>query len=139
MQPDSRPLPQRTPARRKATKATGIAVLDGRTYEGRLARQLREGFRAQIGTPNPVEAALIDRAVMLSLQIARLDAGAAENGGQFEKWQSDIYLAWSNSLVRTLAQLGLAPKMSKAKRAAGGYDHSLFMERFATSDADAAA
>ena len=137
MQADSRQLPKRTATRRKATRAIGIAVLDGRTYEGQLARRMRAAFREQIGNPNPVEAALIDRAVMLSLQIARLDKAAAENGGQFEKWQSDIYLAWSNSLVRTLVRLGLAPK-SKARRADAGFDHS-FVDRFASADADAAA
>ncbi len=132
--------PGKPPPKRNYCKRTGLALLDGRTPEGRLAKRLREGFTGQIGSPNPVETALIERAVMLSLQIARFDKAAAENGGKFEKHQSDVYLAWSNTLVRTLAQLGLAPRTSKAKRQAG-YDHSVFLDRFvsAPADADAAA
>jgi hypothetical protein len=72
------------------------------------------------GRPSVVQRALIERAVWLSLRLAQLDRKIA--GGQnFTEIDSNTYLAWNNSLVRTLARLGIEPKQSN------GYDRDLVM------------
>lgn len=70
-------------------------------------RQVRAELTAHVGgQPSATQRALIDRAVWLSLHVAQLDARAAEGRGLTEH-DSRTYLAWSNTLTRTLRQLGL--------------------------------
>jgi hypothetical protein len=49
---------------------------------------------------------MIERAVMLSVYLARMDT-AALKGAAMSDHASRRYLAWSNTLTRTLRQLGL--------------------------------
>lgn len=81
-------------------------------------RDVRAELVAHVGgNPTATQKALIERAVWLSLHVAQLDAKAAEGRGLTEH-DSRTYLAWSNSLTRTLAQIGLkktlpnTPKLS---------------------------
>jgi hypothetical protein len=59
------------------------------------------------GKPSATQKALIERAAWLSLYVARLDAKAMESGAMTEH-DAKQYLAWSNSLSRTMKQLGYA-------------------------------
>jgi hypothetical protein len=84
-----------------------LGMLDQRSREYRLLRRFREALVAHIGgTPSAVQTALIERAAQLQLRIALFDAKFVEKGGMSDH-DSRTYLAWSNSLTRTLAQLGL--------------------------------
>jgi hypothetical protein len=84
-----------------------LGMLDQRSREYRLLRRFRESLVAHIGgTPSAVQTALIERAAQLQLRIALFDAKFVEKGGMSDH-DSRTYLAWSNSLTRTLAQLGL--------------------------------
>ena len=70
------------------------------------------GVRADLtahvgGKPSATQQMLIERAAQLTLQVAQLDAKIATPGGLTER-DHRAYLAWSNSLVRTLRTLGLA-------------------------------
>lgn len=84
-----------------------LQKLDGRTREGRLMRDVRAELTAHVGgKPSATQKALIERAVWLSLHIAQLDAKAAA-GRAMTEHDSRTYLAWSNSLTRTLREIGL--------------------------------
>src|SRR5436309_1690459 len=55
--------------------ASGLAKLDGSTREALLIARVRAELRAHVGgNPNPVQRALIERAALLSLRVAQLDA-----------------------------------------------------------------
>jgi len=66
------------------------------------------------GRPSATQRALIDRAAWLTLHIAQLDAKMAD-GRPLTECDSRTYLAWSNSLTRTLKQLGLQGAAEKPK------------------------
>ena len=86
-----------------------LARIDGRSREGRLLRSVRAELVRHIGgNPSATERALIERAVWLSLRVAQLDAKMAA-GNSFSDHDSRTYLAWSNSLARTLREVGLRP------------------------------
>lgn len=70
-----------------------------------------ERLRAELtvhvgGAPSAAARVLIERAVWLSLAVARLDARMLSDGGLSDH-ASREYLAWSNSLTRTMRALGL--------------------------------
>lgn len=70
-------------------------------------RQVRRDLIAHVGgKPSATQTALIERAATLSLLVAQLDAKALRAGAMTEH-DSRTYLAWSNSLTRTLKQLGM--------------------------------
>jgi hypothetical protein len=86
---------------------TTLANLDKRSWYGRLIRQVRQDLTDHIGgNPTPVQRMLIERASMLQLRVAMLDQKIID-GEILTVMDNNQYLAWSNSLVRTLAQLGL--------------------------------
>jgi hypothetical protein len=60
------------------------------------------------GQPSAVERQLIERAVRLGFQLELMDAKLAR-GDEFTEHDHRVYLAWSNSLGRTLRLLGLKP------------------------------
>ncbi len=102
---------------------------DGRSADAVLLRRTKAALSAHVGgKPSATQRALIDRAAQLTLHVARMDAKAMEDGCLSDH-ASREYLAWSNSLARTLALLGLdaakasAPSLreylaSKSQRAA---------------------
>jgi hypothetical protein len=81
--------------------------MDGRTWEAKLLHEVRRDLIAHCGeAPSATQRALIDRATWLTLYVARIDRRTAE-GGSMTEHDSRVYLAWSNSLARTLAKIGL--------------------------------
>ncbi len=85
-----------------------LAKIDQRTREARLMRETRARLIEHVGgRPSAVEAELIERAVQLTLKVAQLDAKLDANA--MTDHDHRFYLAWSNALTRTLAQLGLKP------------------------------
>jgi hypothetical protein len=90
-----------------------LAKLDGRTKEATLMRQVRKELIAHVGgSPNAVQRALIERAVMLSLKVAQIDAKMLA-GGPLTVHDSNYALAWNNSLRRTLVALGIESAAQK--------------------------
>jgi hypothetical protein len=84
-----------------------LAKLDGRTREARLMQQVRNELTEHVGgSPSATQRALIERAVNLSVRIAVMDQRFAETATQTEH-DSRTYLAWSNTLTRTMRSLGL--------------------------------
>jgi hypothetical protein len=57
---------------------------------------------------------LIERAAWLTLHVAQLDAKATATGGMTDH-AARQYLAWSNSLTRTLRELGLKGPVERAQ------------------------
>ncbi len=80
---------------------------DGRSADAVLLRRTKAALCAHVGgKPSATQRALIDRAAQLTLHVARMDARAMEDGGLSDHATRE-YLAWSNTLSRTLALLGL--------------------------------
>src|SRR5579859_7878760 len=107
--------PPKRRGRRRALPGSGpgsLALLDYRTREGRLLKHVRGELTAHIGgKPTAVQAALIDRAALLTLHVAMLDAKALGPGGRpgMSGHDQRAYLAFSNSLARALRELGIEP------------------------------
>lgn len=94
-----RPKPKK---RRKLLRLT-----DGRTSEAQLIAKVRAELTAHVGgKPTAAQRMLIDRAAMLSLQVYLMDRQALRDGTMSEHTCRQ-YLAWSNTLTRTLTALGL--------------------------------
>ena len=97
------------------SRAKAIAKLDGRTCEAKLLRETRLSLAEHLGgNPTATQRALIDRAAWLTLHMAQLDRKAADGGGLTEH-DSRTYLAWSNSLTRTLTAIGMKAAQPRAK------------------------
>ena len=81
--------------------------MDGRTWEAQLVRSTVCDLTAHVGgNPSAAQRALIDRAAWMTLHIAQLDRRTAESRMMTEH-DSRHYLAWTNSLSKTLRHLGL--------------------------------
>ncbi len=79
----------------------------GRIKEGRRLQRFRADLISHVGgSPTKVQSVLIDRATMLQCHLSRMDATALKDGGMSDH-ASRQYLAWSNTLARTLVRLGL--------------------------------
>ena len=90
-----------------------LAKLDGRTREAALMRDMRARLIAHVGgSPSAVELALIDRAAQLMLKVAQLDAKL--DASAMSDHDHRHYLAWSNSLTRTLEKLGMKSAPERA-------------------------
>ena len=99
----TRDMPKLGPYSRTAI----LSKLDGRTREARLMRGTRAALIAHVGgKPSVVQQTLIERACQLQIRIAMMDRAFADGGEQTEH-DSRTYLAWSNSLTRTLRELGV--------------------------------
>src|SRR5205823_2217501 len=84
-----------------------LAKLDGRTREAALLRSVREELTAYVGgRPNPLQRALIERAAVLSLRVAQIDAKIL-GGEELGRHDNNQALAWNNALRRTLVELGV--------------------------------
>lgn len=92
-----------------------LAKLDGRTREARLMARTRQDLTEHVGgTPSATQRALIERAVNLTVRVAAMDARFAETGVMTDH-DSRTYLAWSNTLTRTLRTLGTEQKQTKRR------------------------
>jgi hypothetical protein len=98
------PAIHRTP---RATRRVIPGLPTGRIKEGRRLQAFRADLIRHVGgAPTKVQAVLIDRATMLQCHVSRMDIQALVTGGMSDH-ASRQYLAWSNTLTRTLARLGL--------------------------------
>ena len=89
------------------SQARIIRSVDGRSVEGRMLRAIRNKLVSHVGgKPTAVQSILIDRAAILSLRIALMDAHE-KPGGPISEKNAREYLCWSNALVRLLRELGL--------------------------------
>lgn len=92
-----------------------LCKLDGRTREAALMRHVRKELIAHVGGhPNPVQRALIERAVILTLRVAQIDTKILQ-GEVLSLHDSNYALAWNNSLRRTLTALGVDSVSTSAK------------------------
>lgn len=81
--------------------------VDGRSREGRFLAAYRARLHEHLGgDPSPTQAMLIRQLAVLALRLQLMDEHAGPTG-VFSTADSQRYLAWSNSLVRGLAALGL--------------------------------
>lgn len=105
---ETRPLLRRAIRGRRLPESLQTAVrLDRRTVIGRDAVAFRKSLLAHVGgQPSAAQAGLIDIAVQLRMRVVAMDAKFAERGEQ-SAHDAKQYLAWSNSLSRTLIRLGL--------------------------------
>jgi hypothetical protein len=112
-----RPRPHRTPGinapgddQRADRMVRGLAAADWQgTAEGEFLEATRRDLTAHlggVGNLSAVEKILVERAIRLALYISLMDRQAARDRTLSERY-SRQYLAWSNSLVRTLAQMGI--------------------------------
>jgi hypothetical protein len=91
-----------------------LAKLDQRTKEARLLRETVRDLTHHVGGhPSATQRALIERAAWLTLHVAQLDAKATATGSMTDH-SARHYLAWSNSLTRTLRELGLKGPAERA-------------------------
>ncbi len=89
-----------------------------RSKEGLLLRKVRAELTAHVGTPSATQRIMIERAAVLSLQIAMLDAKHAAGG--LTSHDQREYLAWTNALTRLMRHLG---QKGAAERAPTLRDH----------------
>ncbi len=84
-----------------------LARLDNRSREGRIMAQVRADLTTHLGgKPSATQRAMIDRAAWLTLHMALIDAKIGTTGSLTDH-DSRTYLAWSNTLTRTMRSLGL--------------------------------
>jgi hypothetical protein len=89
------------------SKPNRIAVIDGRLAEAKLMARIRRELTQHVGgKPSAAQRILIDRAAALSLRLHLMDRESARFGEMSER-NGRQYLAWSNSLSRTLSLIGL--------------------------------
>jgi hypothetical protein len=89
------------------TRAPSLLRLDGRRREVKLLRQTRAELLGHVGPhPSATQRALVEVAVNLTLYVRLFDSKALAAGGLGER-DARQYLAYSNSLTRALARLGL--------------------------------
>lgn len=97
-----------------ARGAVGVAV-HGNSKEGRFLRAVERELTQHIGgSPSAAQRMLISRAARLALQLEMMDEAALAAGGAMSEGNSRRYLAWSNTLSRTLRELGLKGVAAKA-------------------------
>lgn len=91
-----------------------LSKMDGRSREARLIRDTRKALVEHVGgTPSAVQRSLIERAAVLTLQVAMLDAKQAQDG--MTERDGRQYLAWCNTLTRLLRQLGMHGAATRPK------------------------
>ena len=112
-----------------------LAQLDGRTREAALMRRVRTELVAHVGgNPTFPQRLLIERAVILSLRCAQIDAKILE-GQPLTLHDSNFALAWNNALRRTLVELGAEPATAKPMDA---MEYGRLLDERRRAEADAA-
>jgi hypothetical protein len=102
-------------ARRKPKRFTlhsrplTLAKLDGRTKEAALIRKVKAELTAHCGgNPTFPQKMMIDRAAILALRIAQIEAKIVA-GESLTLHDSNFAIAWFNAYRRTLTAIGLEP------------------------------
>jgi hypothetical protein len=110
-----------------------LGHLDRRTHEGKLYDEFHAKLLEHVGgSPTVAQAAIIERACWVNLRCSMMDAKVAT--GDFTEQDSNVYLAWANTLRRLLDALGLEPAAAKPP---GNRD--AFLEAIAARSREAAA
>src|SRR5215217_3761450 len=95
------------------TRRIVLGKIDGRSREAKLVHHTRNSLIDHCGgDPNAVQIAMIDQICQLTLRIQAMDRKFAESGEQTDH-DTRTYLAWSNSLVRLLCELGVKAQQPK--------------------------
>ena len=85
-----------------------LGYLDGRTKACRIMKTFRDQLINYCGgAPSATQLQVIDQACWLKLRLATLDGEIAS--GKASGFDNHQYLAWSNSLRRTMRDLGFEP------------------------------
>ena len=88
------------------SRRPALAELDMRSKAGWLLRRTRASLTAHLGgKPSATQAVLIERASMLTVQLALMDA--KHLAGVTTEHDARQHLAWNNALTRLMRQLGL--------------------------------
>ena len=99
------PRPQKSP-RTDAARLPFVWTRNNHTREAELYRRVVRDLTRQIGgRPTTAQELLIARIAWLCVHIAHIDARALA-GGEMSNHARREYLAWSNTLTRTLVVLG---------------------------------
>jgi len=98
---NGRPMPPRSGRAR-------LATFDGRTREARFIATLRADLILHVGgSPSVTEAELIDMACDTAFEIEAMKRRRAERDATLSLHDHKAFLAYQNTLRRTLAQLGM--------------------------------
>lgn len=107
--PDITPQPKRNPRRTDVSRWPMRWAKASRTKEGELYRATVRQLTAHLGgRPSVAEALLIGRAAWMQVHMAHIDERAMKDGGLSPHAVRE-YLAWANSMTRTLALIGMKP------------------------------
>ena len=88
------------------SRRIALGMIDGRRREARLMREVRDELIQHCGgRPSTVQRKLCERAAVLALRLAMMDAKAPD--GSLTERDAREYLCWHNAYVRTLRELGL--------------------------------
>jgi hypothetical protein len=124
---------QHSPSIRPHSKSRQLAKIDYRTSEGLIVKGLRRDLIKHLGgQPTAIERVLIERCCWLQIRLAMLDKKLA-TGREFTEIDSNVYLAWSNTLTRTLTRLGLKP--SKPNNTSTNASLNQYFKSFTDGDA----
>jgi hypothetical protein len=97
------------------SKLHSLWEIDQRTKEAMLMRRVRDELVEHLGgRPSITESLLIERACMLALKCAQLDAKILA-GETLTMHDNQHGLAWNNAFRRTLIELGLEPRAPAAR------------------------
>jgi hypothetical protein len=101
-----------------------LAGLDGRTWEYLYVKKYQAELTAHLGgNLTYIQQQLVERCAWLQLKLTMLDLRLAKDDGRrFTQQDNNVYLAWTNSLARTLLLLGVTVgKGIKKPRALRGH------------------
>ena len=101
--------PPATPKRPRtdAARLPFVWAAASHTKEGELYRRISRDLRAHIGgNPTAAQELLIGRIAWLQVHMARIDERAMRDGG-LSAHATREYLAWHNTIARSLSLLGL--------------------------------
>jgi hypothetical protein len=123
------------------TKLSGTKTLRATRTAAETTKQAATDKAQRRTTPSPVEAQLIIRAARLACHLEIWDERTIPNGGAFTATGHNHYIAWSNSLTRTLARLGMQPAEANEPPGAAldRHLHMLVERQAAKHDEDEAA
>ena len=106
---------KRIPKQAGKRQVRQLSDVDGRTKLGRITNELRRELYDHLGgAPNAVERALVEQCVTLRAKTAMIDARIID--GTANEMETAHYIAWCNSLRRSLAALnfGEAAKLIRS-------------------------
>jgi hypothetical protein len=101
-----------------------LASLDGRSWQYKYFRAKCTELEAHLsGNLTYIQRQLVERCAWLQLKLTMLDLKLAKDDGRhFTQQDNNVYLAWTNSLARTLSLLGVTVgKGIKKPRALRGH------------------